>query len=75
MGAETAPLSRSGSWPTWMARVAKPRSLFFFMIWVSSQSRLMEDGRLARPAGRGHPASLEGSNPTFKNLFREIAFG
>src|SRR4029077_15056543 len=74
MGAETAPVSTSGSWPAWMARVAKPGCLFLGMV-DEKVSGLRS--RVSTPSSRFSALSSRRapSNPTLKDFLREIAFG
>src|SRR5579864_6943215 len=51
MGTVTAPVRGSGSCPEWMARVAKPKSFFFFM--RSEILGYSECPSAAKPAIRG----------------------
>src|ERR1700732_5077061 len=86
MGAETAPVSASGSWPMWMARVAKPDCRFLGMVEekVSGVRSRVSDSWISTPSSRFSVLSSQVSglrsrrtlsNSTFKDFLREIAFG
>src|ERR1017187_910998 len=70
MGTVTAPVKGSGACPSWMARVAKPGCLFFFMIFNNETAFIAEGAKKSR--GERGEARL---GPTLKNLFRQIALG
>ena len=69
MGMETAPVVGSGSWPAWMARVAKP------CLWVMGGSKKSKNGATedtestegktigARNAGGAFPAPRQANGP------------